>query len=341
MNKLHLKIYVTIVLFMEFTLFIINITMKINLLSTIGRKVIIATILTSLFLSSTILNAISIRHDVAESNYFNLAAPYDAVGRLSWSTAIGTATLVSPTKILTAAHNVDNDIDGVLDDTLANYQFLTGTDVDTATNTLSSFASIVINPNWITSTGSAQYDMAVITLSTPFGGITPMSVSIQNPVGQVGITVGYGGNGNGQTFADGLDGLRRAANNQIDFVGTESGAFTAQTDFDSPAGDTNTYGSSVALAFEGTTAGGDSGGPLLADFGSGYSIVGVLNAGFNPTGSGNASEYGDVSIWASILDSDNQNFLTANGITLVPEPATYAIISGIVMLLITAVRRRR
>ena len=62
------------------------------------------------------LFAISMRHDVAESAYLNLCAPYDAVAYVASGIGVGTGTLVSSTKVLTAAHVVDDNSDGVLDD---------------------------------------------------------------------------------------------------------------------------------------------------------------------------------------------------------------------------------
>jgi hypothetical protein len=109
-----------------------------------------------------------------------------------------------------------------------------------------------------------------------------------------------------------------------------------RTDFDSPDLNTNTFGSATPLALEGTTGGGDSGGPLLVDFGSGYRVVGSLNVGYNPYG--DYSEYGDVSIWAPGNDPDNIIFLQGMGIA-VPEPSAAAMLA--VVLVIATHRRKR
>ena len=284
--------------------------------------------LSLLLLGTLPSSAVSIRSDVDLQQYLDLAAPFDAVGRVYDGGYIASATLVSTTQILTAAHFVDANHDGIVDQALTSYSMRFGTNVNSPSFTLTNFASISINPLW---NGSAQHDMAVMTLTTMFMSINPIGLSDENPVGTVGTMVGYGLSGTGAPpFENNLDGLRRAATNTIDLVGT-----SIRTDFDSPYLNTNTYGSATPLALEGTTAGGDSGGPLLVDFGSGYRIVGSLNGGYNPYGA--YSEYGDVSIWAPIDDPDNIAFLQGMGIA-VPEPSSAAMLALVLGL---AVHRRK
>ena len=270
-----------------------------------------------LILVSSLASGISIRHDVPEANYLNLAASYDAVGLVDLGEYIGSGTLVSPTQILTAAHNVDDNNDGVPDMT-TGISFLLGDNVDTPDHSLS-VSAITISPQWATSGGLPQYDLAVLTLSQPFSAIAPMTMSTINPVGMIGTMIGYGANGTGQPpFQDDLDGLRRAAQNRIDIVGNPDplDGFTIQTDFDSPNSSTDTFGSSAPLALEGTTAGGDSGGPIVVNNQGQEVIVGVLNGGYNLFG--DPAEYGDISIWASFLDSDNLAFLNGEGLLVAP-----------------------
>jgi hypothetical protein len=72
-----------------------------------------------------------------------------------------------------------------------------------------------------------------------------------------------------------------------------------KTDFDNPAGNTNTLagdGSSpTMLTAEGTTDNGDSGGPLLLWDGDEWLIAGVLSGGNTPD-----SIYGDISTWTGV-----------------------------------------
>ena len=284
--------------------------------------------------------AISIRHDVPEADYLALAAPYDAVGQLELADGyVGTGTLVSITQILTAAHNVDGDHDGIVM-LPEEITFLLGDDVYSPDHVLS-VASVDVNPGWALSNGLPQYDLAVLTLTTPFAAITPMSLSQVDPYGMVGTTIGYGGHGTGDVpFENDWDGLRRAAQNMIDVVDgidVEDG-FTIKTDFDSPLTDTSSFGDLTPLALEGTTAGGDSGGPLVVNYLGQDVIVGVLNGGYNPLEPDYSySEYGDVSIWSTFLDADNVAFLKGHGL-LVPEPSTCVLAS--LMVLALGARRR-
>jgi hypothetical protein len=116
--------------------------------------------------------------------------------------------------------------------------------------------------------------------------------------GQVAATIGYGFNGlgsSGHGFSS--DGRRWGGENIIDRYGSPAssgGTNIISTDFDNAAGSTNTIPSSSAtpLEFEATTAPGDSGGPVLVQFGSEWVIAGVLSGGTTST-----SVYGDISWW--------------------------------------------
>ncbi len=97
------------------------------------------------------------------------------------------------------------------------------------------------------------------------------------------------------------------------------------TDFDNPAGTSNTLGwlgsQSTATAFEATTAGGDSGGPLLFDNGGQWTLMGVLSGGTT-----NNSVYGDISWWTGVAPFRAQ--IESFGgvfVSVVPEPGTYVL----------------
>lgn len=220
-------------------------------------------------------------------------------------------------------------------------------------------SSVSIMPRWAAgdgtlSRGSAQYDVAVITLNLGMvtSGTLPsarLGFSMTSPLGRTGTMVGYGSYGTGNSFAgNGADGVRRAGNNTIDFVANDPGdsrnnpfGFTVQTDFDSPRdASKSSLGSAIPLTLEATTAGGDSGGPLLIQDGTGqYLIAGVLNGGRIMAGL-NASEYGDRSVWASILQANNYQYLMAQGIA-VPEPSTWTLLGlGMVGAAAALLRRR-
>lgn len=302
--------------------------------------------------------------------YIVEGAKYNSVGFVQWtSTAagnasyVGTGTLVPSSvagqfKFLTAAHNVDsegpgNKADGVIDALTFTIYFGANTSADGSTRTGAltvPAANIAVHPFWQPgdgaglNTGASQYDLAVMTFTTAnVTGVLPsaLNLSYNAPTaGQTGTMVGYGSWGNGQAFAGtASDGIRRAGQNSVDVIGlsVDSPANTGsslQTDFDGPLGEGHTIGTNVPLALESSTAGGDSGGPLIV----GDLVVGVLNGGFPGTAGGKLSEYGDRSIWAPLFTASNQTFLTNAGVA-VPEPA--GALLPLLALGIFGLRRRR
>ena len=149
-------------------------------------------------------------------------------------------------------------------------------------------------------------DVAITTLSAP----VPESVAIPmrlttdtEIVGRIAAIVGYGLNGvgsQGHQFTS--DGQRWGGENIIDQFGVAPGTFGStsniiSTDFDNDSGTGNTIGGSnpVPLEFEATTAGGDSGGPILVRQNGEWVIAGVLSGGTNFD-----SSYGDISWWTGI-----------------------------------------
>ncbi|MEL7473835.1 MAG: GC-type dockerin domain-anchored protein, partial [Planctomycetota bacterium] len=140
----------------------------------------------------------------------------------------------------------------------------------------------------------------VLNSSVPANIAVPMRLIDETTglVGQTCATLGYGWNGLGSSgHGFSADGLRWGGENVIDVYGSPAsagGANIISTDFDNPAGTTNTIPSSsaVALQFEATTAPGDSGGPVLVQFGGEWVIAGVLSGGTT-----NTSVYGDISWW--------------------------------------------
>lgn len=259
-------------------------------------------------------NAIFIRHDrpVADHNTIGRKSAFASSGYLADSRdgfEIASATLVSPTKVLTAAHVVDSDGDLVVDRPNALKKWTFGTQVNIPASLSANVASVKINPAY--KGGKAAFDLAVITLRTPICNVPPGLMSATNAVGRRGGMVGYGyqGNGAGRSISGANDKL--GAYNQISVL--QDGTY--KTDFDSPRQDRNTFGSSLGLTYEGTTASGDSGSALWAEFSANvWRVVGVLNGGYNAKGFD--SEYGDISIYASLQNAKNISFLKAQGLSI-------------------------
>jgi V8-like Glu-specific endopeptidase len=305
-------------------------------------------------------HAIYIRSDQPVSGYNTISrktafAPTGYLADSEWDFAFSSATLVAPNKVLTAAHVVDENGDLKVDDPAQLKRLVFGLQRNVPFSLTPNVASVAINPAY--KGGLAGYDLAVITLKSPITWVTPAKLTSQNVVGKRGAMVGYGFQGTG--LRDGLDGTddKLAAFNMISLLQNN----TYLTDFDSPLKNTSTYNPINPLVYEGTTASGDSGSPLFADFSNDvWRVAGVLHGGYNPKNRSAPSKYGDVSVYAALDNPKNIKFLTdqhlsftsggttassastgAAGATRavpVPEPGALAVFPAVLGLL---ARRRR
>ncbi|MEO0679946.1 MAG: trypsin-like serine protease [Pseudomonadota bacterium] len=228
-------------------------------------------------------------------------------------------------------------------------------------------------------------DLAVIELATPFEARFEPLRLLEDPadvLGDVGVLVGYGLVGQGSTGVNsGVSDRPRGATQALEYYGPAVLSFDANTpndpaddvlvpfpgteniystDFDDPAdpdGPSNVFGQDLfnqpgsglppqVTGFEGTTAGGDSGGPLLVNFVAvdtnepEWLIAAALSGG----SVGNSS-YGDLSYWTGVGSDEAQAFLEPFGEYVerasIPAPAAGGLLAAAAAVLAFAGRRRR
>ncbi len=148
-----------------------------------------------------------------------------------------------------------------------------------------------------------DFSILTLTADVPSSIATPMRlIDLTDGLeGMLAATVGYGLNGVGSQGHQGSsDGFRWGGENIIDVYGTpanNTGFNIISTDFDDGTAGANTIpsGDVNPLEFEATTAPGDSGGPIMVQFGTEWVIAGVLSGGTTST-----SVYGDISWWTGV-----------------------------------------
>lgn len=255
-----------------------------------------------------------------------LGSGFSSIVQVTNGGSVCSGAVISATSILTAQHctfgagagalgvRFDQNGDGAFDQTNA----ITSKFELDATNTLLDGT-----------------DMAILTIAGVLPSwATPMLLYAGSLIRELVTLVGFGRRGVETVNSSSPIGVRWAAENTVDAVGVApfGGSGTANiisTDFDDGTAGANTLfglgSSATPLAREGTTAGGDSGGPLLFNVGGNFLIGGVLSGGTR-----NDSGYGDVSWWTGIsmyrtqIESFGGEFYTAptNG---VPEPGSLAL----------------
>jgi len=158
-------------------------------------------------------------------------------------------------------------------------------------------------------------DIAVLTLDGAVSGLSQLALANSIQQGSTVTAVGFGNNGietTGSQFT--ADGKRWAAENTMDAFGAaETGAASKpgsanilNTDFDDGTSANNKLGSDTPLANEGSTARGDSGGPLIND----GLVTGVLSGG--STDPAQPDFAGDVSWWTGIFAQPQKDFILDN-----------------------------
>jgi secreted trypsin-like serine protease len=252
--------------------------------------------------SSPTATAGTIRHDRPDSSYTGLAASYPAVGSLTWSTYICSATLIDDDWILTAGHCLDE-----VGLSASDWTF----DLSDSGGGVHVGAERYLNPGWVGELKDGT-DIALLKLATRESTVAPASINTDtSEVGRTATHVGYGLTGTGLTGAITPAGTKRAGNNVVDIDGSVVSGYSDDIlfeDFDSGSAGDNWSGSATQQDLEYLIAGGDSGGALFMDFGSGPVVAGVHS--FIASVDGNLdADYGDlagstrVSSYASWISS--------------------------------------
>jgi len=191
---------------------------------------------------------------------------YHPAGSPGSASLICSGTLIGCNTFLTASHCVVDD-----NDPAHYFVFLQHAGISTV-------SSVVPHPDYQSATFPLS-DVAVVHLSSTVTGIDPTQVNATNPtpyIPHAGTIVGFG-----QTLGNAGDyGIKRYG-----AIQTES-----CNPLYVPQGGTNTeevcwsYATPVgAPGTDSNTCNGDSGGPLLMDFGSGEAVAGVTSGGTNGT----------------------------------------------------------
>lgn len=218
----------------------------------------------SFLIAATLLaapaEAIVIRHDVDDRAYRGDAADYPFLFAL-YRTRTGVpdcvATLVAPQWAVTAAHCTEDEA------LVQALQRGTGHPVEIGGRTFSvDRVERAPSPE-----GGRRVDLALVHLSRPVEHVRPISIyRAGDEVGRVVLLPGWGDRGNGQIGVQESDGALRIAENRVDAA--RDGLLVWE--FDNPASAVGR-----ALALEGISGPGDSGGPALIMTPGGWQTAGV------------------------------------------------------------------
>lgn len=277
-----------------------------------------------------------------------VASPFAGVGAIRANTGtggyyVGSGTLLSPWHVLTAAHVVDSNNDGVCDFAPSSVSFYINAG---GSPTVLTASSIDVHPNY---TGfnrpDVNDDLALITLSLAAPEIVPNYDLYRQAVsaGQEVVQVGYGRSGTGTdgfTTGSSLT-VKRVGYNTIDVLyeddeGADVGNEVWVGDFDGPSGSrTNIYGGpTLGNGLESIVGPGDSGGPSFIEVDGQYYLAGINTFGFSMGGMPSYPLYG--SGMGGILVEPYLGWLDT---AMVPEPGTILLLAAGLPWLV--LRRRR
>jgi hypothetical protein len=283
--------------------------------------------------------AIVDRDDVPDSQYTALSASsqYSGAGYVDilgpGVGEFGSATLIAPDWVLTAAHAVTvNEMGPAFPATYVTFgQGASTTPFQVAPNAIS---QIFVDPNYNGDTTQGS-DLALLQLATPITNVTPAVLYPFAAGTELGLTttvVGYGYTGTGLTgYQSGLGlGTRRAGTNIIDAFGGQTttggpggnssydfSSFSSDvmmTDFDDPNNPSaSLMGGTTPTPMEGSTAPGDSGGGAYVTINGQTYITGVTSflgsTSDNTYSTAPDAHYGDFDGFTRLSVPDSQSFL--------------------------------
>ena len=213
-------------------------------------------------------------------------SPFAGVGSLEindqGSTFLCTASVISPTQVLTAAHCFDPDADGVIHPDVSATFYLNANGTFSSTHSVSSF---VIHPGYEGFDHNPHDDWAVLDLQDAVPDGTPAYRISPNLMtdGDVLELVGYGFSGDGATgfTVEPTFETKRSGSNVANlFVNDDDGELRPEVfifDFDGPAGAADGFlgGSTLGNDIETSIGPGDSGGPAFVDLDGARVIAGI------------------------------------------------------------------
>jgi hypothetical protein len=223
-------------------------------------------ILTSVLLAGTAA-AVVWRADATEAEALALAARFPAVGRVLPD---GTATLIAPTWMLTAAH--------------VAARAKPGDEVELA-GRRHRIARVIVHPAGKEPAPGTppEVDLGLLELAQPVEGIAPLAQHRgRAEQGSTLTIVGCGDHAAAGAPRVHQDGRCRAITNRVD----DAGPLRLFLRFDAPPAGTPLEGIGVA---------GDSGGPALIEVGGRWQVAGVSSGADGPPGA-----YGTVDVYARV-----------------------------------------
>lgn len=227
-------------------------------------------------LAAATASAVVWRHDAEADAALALAKQHPAVGRVLPD---GSATLITPTWALTAAH-VAEDLKPGAELEFGGKRF--------------QVARVVIHPLGRAPRGTPpEVDLALVELAQPVADVAPLSPHRgRDELGQVMVIVGCGDFSAAGSPRAHQDGRCRAVTNAVSDAGPKRLFFV----FDAPPAGT---------ALEGIGVAGDSGGAALVRVHGQWRIAGVSSGGNGPPGAyGTEDIYTRVSSYADWIDAE-------------------------------------